>query len=109
MAQAPKSPRRDGAAKPPGAPDRLPTNEELLHELRKHGAPPPPPVALRAVSRRTRDFLLVAGAGSVAIAGGCFRFLGDSDPGNAFKLALTGVAVCTGLTAFVFYGVMGRY
>ncbi len=109
MAEAPRSPRRDGAAKPPGAADRLPTNEELLHELRKHGAPPPPPVALRAVSRRTRDFLLLAGASSIAIAVLCFQFLGTADPANALKLAATGIAVCTGLMAFVFYGVMGRY
>jgi hypothetical protein len=87
----------------------MPTSEELLHELRLHGAKPPPRRDLPAVSRRTRDYLLVAGIGSAAIGFGVFRFLGDADSGNAIKLAVTGIALFCGLAWFVFYGVMSRY
>lgn len=96
--------------KPPGA-DRasFPSNEELLYELRKHGAKPPPPRELPIVSRRTRDYLLIAGIGSAAIGFGVFRVLGDAEAGNAVKLTATGIAVFCGLLWFIFYGVMSRY
>jgi|SRR5581483_4832982 len=87
----------------------MPTNEELLHELRRHGVRPAPPREIPAVSRRTRDYLLIAGVGSAAIGFGVFRVLGDSEPGNAARLALTGIAVFCGLLWFIFYGVMSRY
>jgi hypothetical protein len=87
----------------------FPSNADLLHELRKHGAKPPPPREIPAVSRRTRDFLLVAGVGSAVIGGGVFYVLGGGDSGNAAKLALTGIAVYSGLCWFIFYGVMSRY
>ncbi len=106
-------PARPTSAKPAAPPragrERFPSNAELLHELRKHGAKPPPPREIPAVSRRTRDYLLIAGLGSAAIGFGVFRVLGDADPGNAFKLALTGIAVFSGLLWFIFYGVMSRY
>lgn len=86
-----------------------PSNAELLHELRLHGAKPPPPREIPAVSRRTRDYLLIAGAGSAAIGFGVFQVLGAGEPGNAVKLALTGIAVFCGLLWFIFYGVMSRY
>ena len=89
--------------------DGFPTNQELLHELRLHGAKPPPRPDPATFSRRTRDYLLIAGVGSVAIGGGVFRLLGNSEPGNALKLALTGIAVFCGLLWFIFYGVMNRY
>jgi hypothetical protein len=88
---------------------RFPTNAELLHDLRKHGAKPPPRADPPAISRRTRDYLLVAGLGSGAIGFGIFRLLGESDPNNALRLALTGIAVFCGLVWFIFYGVMSRY
>lgn len=87
----------------------MPTNEELLHELRRHGAKPPPPRELPVVSRRTRDFLLVASLGSAAIGFTAFRLAGAADGPAAFKLALTGTAVFCGLVGFIFYGVMNRY
>jgi hypothetical protein len=90
--------------------DRMPTNEELLHDLRLHGAKPPPPrTEPSGVSRRTRDFLLLAGIGSAGIAFACFRLLPDSEGASALKLAATGVVVFCGLLGFVFYGVMSRY
>jgi hypothetical protein len=89
--------------------DGIPSHEQLLHELRLHGAKPPPLPEPRAVSRRTRDFLLVAGIGSALIGLGVFRVLGGADSGNAVKLAITGIAVFCGLMAFVFYSVMSRY
>jgi len=92
-----------------GKRDGFPSDEELLHELRLHGAKPPPPREISGLSRRTRDFLLIAGAGSAAIGFGIFRVLGHTEPGNAVKLALTGIAVFCGLLWFVFYGVMNRY
>jgi hypothetical protein len=61
------------------------------------------------VSRRTRDYLLIAGIGSAAIGFGIFRLLGASDPSNAAKLAFTAIAVFCGLLWFIFYGVMSRY
>jgi hypothetical protein len=88
--------------------DRFPSNAELLHELRKHGAKPPRRET-PTVGRRTRDYLLTAGIGSLVIGLGTFRLLGASDPGNALKLALTGIAVFCGLLWFIFYGVMSRY
>lgn len=89
--------------------DRFPSNEELLHELRLHGAKPPPPREIPAVSRRTRDYLLLAGLGSAAIAGVAFRVLGDSEVTVILKLVFTGGALWCGLLWFVFYGVMSRY
>lgn len=93
----------------PADPDRLPTNAELLHELRLHGAKPPPRRAPGAFSRRTRDFLLIAGVGSVGITIACFRILAGSDTTTVLRLAFTGIALLCGLLWFVFYGVMNRY
>jgi|GEM_PF-2954810 len=110
---AEKSPR---TAKPKASPsaseeraDRFPSNEELLHELRLHGAKPPPPREIPTVSRRTRDYLLLAGIGSAAIIGVSFRILSGSDTMVVLRLAFTGVAVWCGLLWFIFYGVMSRY
>lgn len=89
--------------------DRIPSRLELLHELRRHGAKPPPPREIPAMSRRTRDYLLVAGSGSAGILIVTFRVLGDSDVAVALRLALTGIGVLCGLLWFIFYGVMSRY
>ncbi len=103
--QKPKAPKSE-----PADPDRMPTNAELLHELRLHGAKPPPRPVNTGMSRRTRDFLLLAGIGSAIIVGVCLRLVGDAaDPTSALKLAATGVAVLCGLLGFIFYGVMSRY
>ena len=85
-----------------------PSNKELLHELRLHGAKPPPR-EIPTISRRTRDYLLISGVGSAAIGVGVFQVLGDGASGNAIKLALTGIAAFCGLLWFIFYGVMSRY
>ena len=82
--------------KPVGTPsqglsDRLPTNAELLHELRKHGAKPAPPRELPLISRRTRDYILVAGIGSAGIFFASFRLLSDTDTLVVLRLALTGL------------------
>ena len=87
----------------------FPSNEELLRDLSLHGAKPPPPREIPRVSRRTRDYLLVAGTGSAAIGFGAFRIVGHEAAGNALTLALTGIAVFCGLLWFVFYVVMNRY
>jgi hypothetical protein len=89
--------------------DRMPTHAELLYELRKHGAKPPRRVEPAGPSRRTRDFLLLAGIGSAVISGACFRILTDTDFGTIVRLALTGIALFCGLLWFIFYGVMSRY
>jgi hypothetical protein len=94
---------------PPSASDRdqFPSEADLLHELRKHGAKPPsreiPPV-----SRRTRDFLLTAGIGSFAIGFLTFRIVGNAEF-STVKLALTGIALFCGMLWYIFYGVMSRY
>jgi hypothetical protein len=110
---AEKNPRHSAAksvgAAPADASDRMPTNAELLHELRLHGAKPKPRPEPSAVSRRTRDFLLLAGIGSAAIFFLSFRVLGSAESESVLKLALTGVSVYCGLLWFVFYGVMSRY
>jgi hypothetical protein len=107
-------PSRSSKSKPAppasdGSEDRFPTNEELLHELRLHGAKPPPPREIPAVSRRTRDFLLLAGIGSLGIVAFAIRVMHDSDGWVVARLALTGVALLCGLLWFIFYGVMSRY
>jgi hypothetical protein len=38
-----------------------------------------------------------------------FRVLGTADVAVTLKLALTGVALWSGLAWFIFYGVMSRY
>ncbi len=90
-------------------PDRMPTNAELLHELRRHGAKPPPRKEQVGMSRRTRDFLLLAGTGSAIIVFASFRVLTDSEPAVVLRLALTGVGLLCGMLWFILYGVMSRY
>ena len=101
---------RDAAKREPApASDRLPTNEELLHELRKHGAKPARREELPAVSRRTRDCFLIAGIGSALIIFAISKVLSGSDPVSIVRLALTGVGAYCGLLWYIFYGVMSRY
>ena len=99
-------PAEAGRAEPS---DRMPTNAELLHELRLHGRKPSRSPEPPGVSRRTRDFLLLAGMGSAGIVFASFRVLTDSDVLVVLRLALTGVALLCGLLWFIFYGVMSRY
>ena len=110
MATPPVDPARNNPSIPKrGKRDGYPSDEELLHELRLHGAKPRPAPPVPTISRRTRDYLLITSVGSISIGIGVFRVLGDGDSGNALKLALTGIAVFCGLLWFVFYGVMSRY
>ena len=101
--------RKPPPAPPAENPDRLPTNEELLHELRLHGAKAPRRKDLPAVSRRTRDYLLLAGIGSAVIVFAIVKVLSESDPVSITRLALTGVGAYCGLLWYIFYGVMSRY
>jgi len=103
------SPPKPAGAERADPPDRMPTNAELLHELRHHGAKPPPRPESTGMSRRTRDFLLLAGVGSAVIVLASFRVLRDSEPLVVVQLALTGVTLLCGLLWFIFYGVMSRY
>lgn len=111
MAQNPKAKPKDPTSRTvrSAGGDRFPSNEELLHELRLHGAKPPPPREIPAVSRRTRDYLLLAGLGSAAIAGVAFRVVGTTDVAVTLKLVMTAGALWCGLLWFIFYGVMSRY
>jgi hypothetical protein len=93
----------------PADTDRMPSNAELLCELRRHGAKPPPRAALRTFSRRTRDFLLLAMFGSVAITVVCLGVLSTAETATVLRLAFTGIALLCGLLWFVFEGVMRRY
>jgi hypothetical protein len=85
----------------------FPSDADLLHELRKHGAKPPPR-EIPAVSRRTRDFLLVAGVGSFVIGFATFRIVGNAEF-TTVRLVLTGIALFCGMLWYIFYGVMSRY
>lgn len=98
----------DGTERPDSA-DRMPTNAELLYELRRHGVKPPPRRELPGLSRRTRDYLLVAGLGSAVIFLASFKLLPDSDTLVILRLALTGAGLFCGMLWFIFYGVMSRY
>ena len=110
MAANVPDPAKSKSATPSGGRNEgFPSNEELLHELRLHGAKPAPPRKLPLVGRRTRDYLLTAGTGSVAIGFSVFSLVGDSGSASAVKLAVTGIAVFCGLLWFIFYGVMSRY
>jgi hypothetical protein len=100
MSDEPKEP-------PPSGRDQFPSDADLLHELRKHGAKPPPR-EIPPVSRRTRDFLLTAGIGSLAIGFLTFRIVGNTEF-STIKLALTGIALFCGMLWYIFYGVMSRY
>jgi hypothetical protein len=103
LKQKPREPARTADG------DRFPSNEELLHELRLHGAKPPGPREIPVMSRRTRDYLLLAGLGSATILLLAFRVLGSSDLEVTLKLAMTGISLWCGLAWFIFYGVMSRY
>ena len=110
MAGKPFSFKKPAEPKPaPGDPDRIPSNAELLHELRKHGAKPPTREEPGTFSRRTRDFLLLAGLGTIGITLVCFRVLSGSETATVLRLVFTVVGVFVGLLWFVFYGVMSRY
>ncbi len=87
----------------------FPSNAELLHELRLHGAKPPPRPEPGRVSRRTRDYLLVAGLGSAALTVATWQLLGGGDFAVWARLTATAVGLFAGLMAFIFFGVMGRY
>ena len=97
------------AARPRGGRDGFPSNAELLHELRLHGAKPPPRPEPGRFSRRTRDFLLVTGVGGAAIVVATWQLLGGGDVGVWVRLTLTATGLFAGLMAFIFFGVMGRY
>ena len=92
---------------PPSDRSQFPSDAELLHDLRKHGAPPPPR-EIPTVSRRTRDFLLVAGFGSLVIGFATFRIVGNAEF-TTVRLAFTGIALFCGMLWYIFYSVMSRY
>ena len=115
MAALPPVPgKKPAALTPPAAGPRrgrdgFPSHAELLHELRLHGAKPPPRPAPGRVSRRTRDYLLVTGLGCAAITVATWQMLGGGDTAVWARLTLTATGLFAGLMAFIFFGVMGRY
>lgn len=115
MAATPPAPgKKPAAPKPAGAAERgrrdgFPSHAELLHELRLHGAKPPPRREPGRVTRRTRDYLLVTGVGCAAITLATWQMVGGGDTAVWARLTLTAAGLFAGLMAFVFFGVMGRY
>ncbi len=105
----PERPKSKSSPPPRENREGFPSNEELLRDLSLHGTKPLPPRETPRVSRRTRDYLLLAGIGSALIGFGVFQLVGRGSSGNAFTLALTGIAVFCGILWFVFYVVMSRY
>ncbi len=89
--------------------DRIPTNEELLKDLWTPGEKAKAAREAPTVSRRTRDYLLLAGIGSAVILGVAFRVMSGSETMVILRLALTAVAFWCGLLGFILYGVMNRY
>ncbi len=87
----------------------MPTNEELLHDLSKHGAKPLPPAEIPDISRRTRDFMLLAGIGSTVIGFVMMWLFGDAGLNPAARIAITGIVLYCGVLWYIFYGVMSRY
>ncbi len=112
MAASGRDPAQAKTAKAAAAARRqregFPSDAELLHELRLHGAKPPPREIPR-VSRRMRDFTLLALVGSAAIGLVVFNVVGGGSVANAVKLAVTGIGVFVALLWFIFFGVMSRY
>jgi hypothetical protein len=89
--------------------DRFPTNQELLADLTKYSDKPLEPREIPTVSRRTRDFFLTAGVGSVVIVAVLSKVMAHSDPMAMVRLALTAVGLYCGLLWYIFYGVISRY
>jgi hypothetical protein len=108
-ARRPDRPKSKSTPPPEGNREGFPSNEELLRDLSLHGAKPPPPREIPRMSRRTRDYLLLAGIGSAAIGFGLFRIIGRGVSDDALPIALTSIAVFCGILWFVFYVVMNRY
>lgn len=109
---SPKLKLKSGAPTPPretAGGDRIPTNEELLRDLWRPDAKAKVARETPTLSRRTRDFLLLAGIGSVTIAAVSYKVMSGSDLMVVVRLALTGIALLCGLLWFIFYGVMSRY
>lgn len=111
MAEKPSRPSKPKTTAPARAEggDRFPTNEELLKDLWVNGAKAQPPRETPTVSRRTRDFMLLAGIGTAVIFGLAFRVLTGSEVATVLRLALTAAGVWCGMLWFIFYGVMSRY
>ena len=61
------SPSKATAASSDSPEERWPSKAELLEDLRKHGVKTAPPMPLPLISRRTRDYLLVAGVASYSL------------------------------------------
>ena len=93
----------------PGHEDRFPTNAELLADLSNPQAKRRKPAELSRFSRRTRDYLLVATLGSVAIVLVIAKVVNASDAGTTVRLCFTAVSLYCALLGYVFYGVMSRY
>ncbi len=88
----------------------MPTNAELLHELRLHGAKPKPrPRDATGMSRRTRDYLLLATIGNAVITLAAFKLMPGSETATILRLVFTAAAAYSGLLWYIFYGVMSRY
>jgi hypothetical protein len=106
-------PPRSRAASSPGPSqrqdDRYPTKAELLADLTTYGDKRPAPRPVPTVSRRTRDYLLTAGAGNAAIVITLIKLMPDSDGLTIARLAFTAGGLFSALLWYIFYGVMSRY
>ena len=93
----------------PAAGERMPTHQELLADLSPYGRKRSPKPAPRALSRRTRDYLLTAGVGSTGIVLVLLKLMANSDGVTIARLAFTAAALFCGLLWYIFFGVMSRY
>ena len=89
--------------------DRFPTNAELLADLSNPQAKRRKPEEFSTLSRRTRDYLLVAGVGSGAIIFVITKLVSGSDGFTVARLCFTAAGLFCALLWYVFYGVMSRY
>eukprot|EP01035_Chromulina_nebulosa_P058673 gene58673-80356_t len=105
-------PPRKSSGKPatpaptPADENRFPTHAELLADLSNPQAKRRKPEEFSRFSRRTRDFLLIATIGSIALVLVITKVVGGPSAATTVRLCLTAVGLFCALLWYVFYGVM---